>query len=86
MHTTIYKMEIHQDLLYTTGNYTHYLVIAYKGKESEKEWAFQVSLAVKNLAAKAGDTRDVGSVPGQGKILEEGVATPPVVLPGESDG
>ena len=76
MHTTIYKMEIHQDLLYTTGNYTHYLVIAYKGKESEKEWAFQVSLAVKNLTAKAGDTRDVGSVPGWGRSPGGGCGNP----------
>ena len=60
-------MEIHQGLLNTTGNYTHYLVIAYKGKESEKEWAFQASLAVKSLAANAGDARDMGSIPGWGR-------------------
>ena len=27
-----------KDLLYSTGNYTQYFVITYKGKESEKEW------------------------------------------------
>ena len=26
-----------QDLLYSTGNYTQYFVITYKGKESEKD-------------------------------------------------
>ena len=27
-----------KDLLYSTGNYTQYFVITYKGKESEKEY------------------------------------------------
>ena len=69
-------MEIHQDLLYTTGNYTRYLVIAHKGKESEKEWAFQVLLAVKNLAANAGDTRDMGSIPWWGRSPGGGRGNP----------
>ena len=69
-------MEIHQDLLYTTGNYTCYLVIAHKGKESEKEWAFQVSLAVKNPAANAGDTRDMGSIPWWGRSPGGGRGNP----------
>ena len=69
-------MEIHQGLLNTTGNYTHYLVIAYKGKESEKEWAFQASLAVKSLAANAGDARDMGSIPGWGRSPGGGRGNP----------
>ena len=28
---------MNKDLLYSTGNYTQYLVITYKGKESEKK-------------------------------------------------
>ena len=36
MHTTIYKIEGHQDLLYNTGN-LQYLTITYNGKESEQE-------------------------------------------------
>ena len=37
MHTTIYKIT-NKDLLYSTGNYTQYIVITCKGKESEKEY------------------------------------------------
>ena len=33
----ITKLINNEDLLYSTGNYTQYLVITYKGKESEKE-------------------------------------------------
>ena len=29
-----------KDLLYSTGNYTQYLVITYDGKESEKEYTY----------------------------------------------
>ena len=29
-----------KDLLYSTGNYTQYFVITYKGKESEKEYMY----------------------------------------------
>ena len=36
IHTTIYKIDNHKDLLYSTRNYTQYFVISYKGKESEK--------------------------------------------------
>ena len=31
------KIDINKDLLYSTGNYIQYPVIAYDGKESEKE-------------------------------------------------
>ena len=37
----------------------------------------------KNPPAKAGDIRDIGSIPGLGRPLEEGMATTPVFLPGE---
>ena len=37
IHTNIYKI-INNDLLYSTGNFTQYSVIAYMGKESIKEW------------------------------------------------
>ena len=35
----------------------------------------QVALIVKNLPANAGDTRDLGSIPGQEDPLEKGMAT-----------
>ena len=35
----------------------------------------QVALVVKNLPVNAGDIRDVGSIPGSGRSLEEGMAT-----------
>ena len=43
-------------------------------------WASQVALGVKNLPANIGDIRDVGSVPGSGRSLEEGMATYSSVL------
>ena len=39
IHTTIYKID-NKDLLYSTGNTTHYSVMAYMGKESKKEWIY----------------------------------------------
>ena len=38
--------------------------------------AFQVALVVKNLPAKAGDTRDVSSIPGSGRSSGVGNGTP----------
>ena len=39
IYTLLYTKQItNKDLLYSTGNYTQYLVITYKGKESEKEY------------------------------------------------
>ena len=34
------KKITNKDLLYSTGNYTQYFVITYKGKESEKEYIY----------------------------------------------
>ena len=52
--------------------------------ESKYLWgASQVVLVVKNWPANAGDTRDMGSIPGREDPLEEGT---PVFLPGESQG
>ena len=37
IYTLLYIKQItNKDLLYSTGNYTQYFVITYKGKESEK--------------------------------------------------
>ena len=36
IHTTIYKIDGQQDLLYNTGNF-QYLTVTYNGKESEQE-------------------------------------------------
>ena len=51
-------------------------------------WASQVALAVKNLTASSGDTRDVGSIPGLGRAPGVGNGgmggVPiPVFLPGK---
>ena len=37
-------------------------------------WASQVVLVVKNPSANAGDIRDMVSIPGSGRSLEEGMA------------
>ena len=37
-------------------------------------------LVVKNMPANPGDMRDMGSIPGSGRSLEEGMATPSNVL------
>ena len=37
---------------------------------------------MKSPHASAGDARDVGSIPGSGRPLEEETATPPLSLPG----
>ena len=40
-YTLLYMKQINnKNLLYSTGNYIQYLVITYKGKESEKEYIF----------------------------------------------
>ena len=41
---------------------------------------------VKSLPTDAGDTGDVGSIPGQEDPLEEGMATHSSILTGESHG
>ena len=38
--------------------------------------ASQVALVVKNSPAKAGDIRDMGSIPGSGRFPREGNGTP----------
>ena len=43
-------------------------------------WASQVVLVVKTLPANAGDVRTVGSIPGLGRCLEEGMATQSTIL------
>ena len=49
--------------------------------------ASQVALVVKNLPANAGDLRDVGSIPGIGKMPWRRQQLPtPVFLSGESHG
>ena len=37
-------------LLYSTGNYTQYLVITYNGKESEREYIYVLALAFSLLS------------------------------------
>ena len=38
-------------------------------------WASQVALVVKNPPDNAADSRDVSSIPGSGRSLEDGMAT-----------
>ena len=41
IYTLLYIKQVNnKDLLYSTGNYTQYLVITYNGKESEKEYTY----------------------------------------------
>ena len=47
----------------------HYLYLA-------TYWASQVALVVKNPPASAGDTRDVGLIPGSGRSTGVGNSTP----------
>ena len=46
----------------------------------------QMALVVKNSPASAGDTRDVGLIPGSGTFPGEGKGNPLQYLPGESHG
>ena len=39
-------------------------------------WTSQVALVVKNLPANVGDTGDVGSIPGSGRVPGEGNGNP----------
>ena len=45
----------------------------------EKFGGFPGGAVVKNPPANAGDARDVGSLPGLGKSLEEGNGNPPIL-------
>ena len=47
---------------------------------------FPGSAVVKNPPANAGDVRDLGSIPGLGRSLEEGMVTHPISLPGKPHG
>ena len=49
-------------------------------RATHTERASQVALGVKNPPADAGDLRNVGSIPGSGRSLEEGMATHPSIL------
>ena len=40
VHTTIYKIDEQQGLLYSTGNYIQYFVIISDGEDSEKEYTY----------------------------------------------
>ena len=50
-------------------------------------WASQMTLVVKNLTANAGDVKDMGSIPGSGRLSWRRKWQPTsVLLPGESHG
>ena len=46
IHTVIYKIDKQKDLLYNTGNYTQYLLTTYNGKESEKEYIYNMHIHI----------------------------------------
>ena len=54
-------------------------------KPKSVKYSFPTALVVKNLLANAGDTRDLGSIPGLGRS-PGGWQPTPVFLPGESHG
>ena len=62
IHTTIYKVD--NQLLYNTGNYPQYFVITYKPSNDGSVGKISV--------CNAGDTRDMGSIPGKGRSPGEG--------------
>ena len=51
-----------------------------------KYYTSQVVLVVNNLLANAGDIRDLGSIPGLGRLWSREWQPTPVFLPGESHG
>ena len=81
IHTIIYKIDKQQSLLYSTGNYTQYLVIIYNGKESEKEYmhththtrGFPGGSFSKEFTCNAGEP---GLIPGSGRSHGEGNGNP----------
>ena len=46
------------------------------GSLYEEVWASQVALVLKNVTANAGDIRDVGLMPGSGRLPREGNGNP----------
>ena len=64
IYTLLYVKQINnKGLLYSTGDYTQYLMLTYNKKETEKNiyiYGFPGGAVVKNLPANAGGARDVG--------------------------
>ena len=54
--------------------------------QHERSWDSKVALVVRNPPAKAGDTRDMGSIPGLERSPGEGILATPVFLSGKSHG
>ena len=81
-------MHQQQVLMYSTGNHTRCPVINHNEKNILKEYVYmygasRVALVVKNAPAPAGDTRDVGWIPGLERSPGEGNGNPPQNSPGE---
>ena len=90
---TKWKTDAEESCKWLTGmgfmNSSKILVLQYAGELREGcppraqpyGWgAFQVALVVNNLFAKAGDIRDLGSIPGSGGSPEKGMATHSSIL------
>ena len=58
-------------------SFVHSLILSPPFNTNE---ASQLALMAKNPPASAGDVRDVGSIPGSGRSLEEGMATHTSIL------
>ena len=66
--------------LHIPVTYSTILCLPSKMQEVYSLEASQVALVVKNLPAKAGDVRDLGSIPEWGRPLEKGMATHSSIL------
>ena len=67
--------KIRQDWVTNTFTFFHIKKSVNKGKYSQS-WASQVVIVAKNSPDNAGDTRNVGSIPGLGSSPGEGNGTP----------
>ena len=84
-HGTVYKTEKKQEPTIYTGNYIQSLVITDNRKEAEKHMymythicmGFPGGAVVRKLPAKAGDGRDMSSIPGWGRSPGGGNGNPP---------
>ena len=81
----VYKTEKQQGLTVYTGNHIQSLVITDNREEAEKHMYMDTQICmrfpggamVKNLPAKAGDGRDMSSIPGWGRSPGGGNGNPP---------
>ena len=74
------KLKIQKTKIMASGPITSWQI---EGEKVEAVTDFRASLVaqiIKNLLANAGDLRDMGSIPGSGRSLEEEMATHASIL------